>query len=138
MRWGRKKEDLELGSIYPLARVCTPNTSLCTEVGGIPQWYGEGDPGLTPCLSPPSYKKGGVASGMKHVETNTYNVQRLLHVKGKKNVVAGEVSHGMCGVWIRMRPELPQTQLPPSRAHSGCGMMLPCLATAPQKSSQYS
>ncbi|XP_067385559.1 villin-1 [Emydura macquarii macquarii] len=38
-----------------------------------------------------TYKKGGVASGMKHVETNTYNVQRLLHVKGKKNVVAGEV-----------------------------------------------
>nr|XP_033801615.1 villin-1 isoform X1 [Geotrypetes seraphini]XP_033801616.1 villin-1 isoform X1 [Geotrypetes seraphini]XP_033801617.1 villin-1 isoform X1 [Geotrypetes seraphini]XP_033801619.1 villin-1 isoform X1 [Geotrypetes seraphini] len=37
------------------------------------------------------YKQGGVASGMKHVETNTYNVQRLLHVKGKKNVVAGEV-----------------------------------------------
>ncbi|XP_041262354.1 villin-1 [Onychostruthus taczanowskii] len=37
------------------------------------------------------YKKGGAASGMKHVETNTYNVQRLLHVKGKKNVVAGEV-----------------------------------------------
>ncbi|KAM6307209.1 villin-1 isoform 2-T2 [Aegotheles albertisi] len=37
------------------------------------------------------YKKGGVASGMKHVETNTYNIQRLLHVKGKKNVVAGEV-----------------------------------------------
>ncbi|NXS67271.1 VILI protein, partial [Pandion haliaetus] len=37
------------------------------------------------------YKKGGMASGMKHMETNTYNVQRLLHVKGKKNVVAGEV-----------------------------------------------
>ncbi|NXK24065.1 VILI protein, partial [Arenaria interpres] len=37
------------------------------------------------------YKKGGVASGLKHVETNTYNIQRLLHVKGKKNVVAGEV-----------------------------------------------
>ncbi|NXA46672.1 VILI protein, partial [Nothocercus julius] len=37
------------------------------------------------------YKKGGVASGMKHVETNTYNVQRLLHVKGKKTVAAGEV-----------------------------------------------
>lgn len=31
---------------------------------------------------------------MKHVETNTYNVQRLLHVKGKKNVVAAEVSGG--------------------------------------------
>jgi len=42
-----------------------------------------------PC--PLSYKQGGVASGMKHVETNTYNVQRLLHVKGKKNVVAAEV-----------------------------------------------
>ncbi|XP_054827115.1 villin-1 isoform X2 [Eublepharis macularius] len=37
------------------------------------------------------YKKGGVASGMKHIETNTYNVQRLLHVKGKKHVAAGEV-----------------------------------------------
>nr|XP_020647717.1 villin-1 isoform X1 [Pogona vitticeps] len=37
------------------------------------------------------YKNGGVASGMKHVETNSYNVQRLLHVKGKKNIVAGEV-----------------------------------------------
>ncbi|KAL2081533.1 hypothetical protein ACEWY4_023386 [Coilia grayii] len=37
------------------------------------------------------YKKGGVASGMKQVETNTYNIRRLLHVKGKKNVVAGEV-----------------------------------------------
>ncbi|KAM9630258.1 villin-1 [Morphnus guianensis] len=37
------------------------------------------------------YKKGGVASGLKHVDTNTYNIQRLLHVKGKKNVVADEV-----------------------------------------------
>uniref|UniRef100_A0A7N5P6U2 Villin 1 n=1 Tax=Ailuropoda melanoleuca TaxID=9646 RepID=A0A7N5P6U2_AILME len=36
-------------------------------------------------------QKGGVASGMKHVETNSYEVQRLLHVKGKRNVVAGEV-----------------------------------------------
>ncbi|EHH66443.1 p92 [Macaca fascicularis] len=38
-----------------------------------------------------SYKKGGVASGMKHVETNTYNVKRLLHVKGKRNIRATEV-----------------------------------------------
>ena len=38
-----------------------------------------------------SYKKGGVASGMKQVETNTYSIRRLLHVKGKKHVVAGEV-----------------------------------------------
>uniref|UniRef100_A0A8C5W7L3 Villin-1 n=1 Tax=Leptobrachium leishanense TaxID=445787 RepID=A0A8C5W7L3_9ANUR len=35
---------------------------------------------------------GGVASGMKQVETNTYNVRRLLHVKGKKNILAGEVA----------------------------------------------
>lgn len=33
----------------------------------------------------------GVASGMKQVETNSYDIQRLLHVKGKRNVVAGEV-----------------------------------------------
>lgn len=37
------------------------------------------------------YKNGGVASGMKQVETNSYNVRRLLHVKGKNNVLAGEV-----------------------------------------------
>ncbi|KAI4574734.1 hypothetical protein MJT46_004013 [Ovis ammon polii x Ovis aries] len=35
-------------------------------------------------------RKGGVASGMKQVETNSYDIQRLLHVKGKRNVVAGE------------------------------------------------
>ncbi|KAM9671651.1 LOW QUALITY PROTEIN: advillin [Trichechus inunguis] len=38
------------------------------------------------------YKKGGVATGMKHAETNTYNVKRLLHVKGKRNIRATEVS----------------------------------------------
>lgn len=32
-----------------------------------------------------------MASGMKQVETNSYDIQRLLHVKGKRNVVAGEV-----------------------------------------------
>ncbi|XP_036313974.1 advillin isoform X1 [Pipistrellus kuhlii] len=37
------------------------------------------------------YQRGGVASGMKHVETNTYDVERLLHVKGKRNVRATEV-----------------------------------------------
>ncbi|XP_077769711.1 advillin isoform X2 [Canis aureus] len=37
------------------------------------------------------YKKGGVASGMKHMETNTYNVRRLLHVKGKSHIRATEV-----------------------------------------------
>ncbi|XP_032994354.1 advillin [Lacerta agilis] len=37
------------------------------------------------------YKKGGVASGLNHVETNVHNVKRLLHVKGKRNVTAAEV-----------------------------------------------
>lgn len=37
------------------------------------------------------YKKGGVASGLRHAETNAYDVRRLLHVKGKKRVVAAEV-----------------------------------------------
>uniref|UniRef100_A0A671YEZ8 Advillin n=1 Tax=Sparus aurata TaxID=8175 RepID=A0A671YEZ8_SPAAU len=37
------------------------------------------------------YKKGGVASGMRHTETNTYDVKRLLHVKGRKRVIAKEV-----------------------------------------------
>ncbi|XP_068576392.1 advillin [Cebidichthys violaceus] len=36
-------------------------------------------------------KKGGVASGMRHTETNCYDVKRLLHVKGKKRVIANEV-----------------------------------------------
>ncbi|XP_077409856.1 villin-1 isoform X2 [Vanacampus margaritifer] len=37
------------------------------------------------------YKKGGVASGFDHVDTNAYNVLRLLHVKGRKHVTATEV-----------------------------------------------
>ncbi|KAL6462850.1 hypothetical protein MHYP_G00292720 [Metynnis hypsauchen] len=37
------------------------------------------------------YKKGGVASGFKHIETNVYNILRLLHIKGRKNVTATEV-----------------------------------------------
>ncbi|XP_030625450.1 villin-1 [Chanos chanos] len=37
------------------------------------------------------YKKGGVASGFRHVETNVYNILRLLHVKGRKHVTATEV-----------------------------------------------
>lgn len=32
-----------------------------------------------------------MASGFKHVETNMYNIKRLLHVKGKKHVSATEV-----------------------------------------------
>lgn len=40
-----------------------------------------------------SYKKGGIASGMRHTETNAYDIQRLLHVKGKKRIIAKEVRH---------------------------------------------
>ncbi|KAM6473002.1 advillin [Liasis olivaceus] len=36
------------------------------------------------------YKKGGGATGFNHTETNFYNVKRLLHVKGKRNVTARE------------------------------------------------
>ncbi|XP_055002466.1 gelsolin isoform X2 [Sorex araneus] len=37
------------------------------------------------------YKKGGVASGFKHVVPNEVSVQRLLHVKGRRTVRATEV-----------------------------------------------
>ncbi|KAG7318754.1 hypothetical protein KOW79_017228 [Hemibagrus wyckioides] len=37
------------------------------------------------------YKQGGVDSGMKHVVTNSSDVQRLLHVKGQRKVSAKEV-----------------------------------------------
>uniref|UniRef100_A0AAR2IPH9 HP domain-containing protein n=1 Tax=Pygocentrus nattereri TaxID=42514 RepID=A0AAR2IPH9_PYGNA len=37
------------------------------------------------------YKQGGVASGMRHVETNCYDIRRLLHVKGQRKVTAKEV-----------------------------------------------
>ncbi|XP_060766257.1 advillin [Neoarius graeffei] len=37
------------------------------------------------------YKKGGMASGMKHVVTNSSDVQRLLQVKGKRSISAKEV-----------------------------------------------
>lgn len=78
---------------------CLRSRVLGSELGSLvlpggPHGGGKGGPGLTARSPPPRYKKGGVASGMKHVETNTYNVQRLLHVKGKKNVVAAEVSGG--------------------------------------------
>ena len=37
-------------------------------------------------------KEGGVHSGFNHVEVNDYTeIRRLLHVKGKKNVIAREV-----------------------------------------------
>ncbi|XP_077915307.1 villin-like protein [Halichoerus grypus] len=38
-----------------------------------------------------SYRKGGLASALRHVETNVYNIQRLLRIQGKKHVSATEV-----------------------------------------------
>ena len=43
------------------------------------------------CYSHLSYRKGGLASDLKHVETNLFNIQRLLHIKGRKHVSATEV-----------------------------------------------
>uniref|UniRef100_G1MHM8 Villin like n=1 Tax=Ailuropoda melanoleuca TaxID=9646 RepID=G1MHM8_AILME len=37
------------------------------------------------------YRKGGLASGLRHVETNMYNIQRLLHIQAGKHVSATEV-----------------------------------------------
>ncbi|XP_070247159.1 villin-like protein isoform X1 [Myotis yumanensis] len=37
------------------------------------------------------YRKGGLASALKHVETNMCNIRRLLRIKGKKHVSATEV-----------------------------------------------
>ncbi|XP_037703277.1 LOW QUALITY PROTEIN: villin-like protein [Choloepus didactylus] len=37
------------------------------------------------------YRKGGLASDLKHVETNMYSIQRLLHIKARKHVSATEV-----------------------------------------------
>lgn len=34
---------------------------------------------------------------MKHIETNSYDVKRLLHVKGKKRVTAKEVGTATAG-----------------------------------------
>ncbi|XP_037382348.1 villin-like protein isoform X2 [Talpa occidentalis] len=37
------------------------------------------------------YRKGSLDSSLKHVETNMYNIQRLLRIKGRKHVSATEV-----------------------------------------------
>ncbi|XP_054103184.2 villin-like protein isoform X4 [Callithrix jacchus] len=37
------------------------------------------------------YRKGGLPSDLKHVETNMFNIQRLLHIRGRKHVSATEV-----------------------------------------------
>lgn len=51
------------------------------------------------------YKKGGVASGFQHVETNAYDVLRLLHVKGRKHVTATEVPQWFpLGSAVKIKP----------------------------------
>nr|XP_020501097.1 villin-like protein isoform X2 [Labrus bergylta] len=71
-------------------------TQLDEHLGGSPVQHRE----VQDCESPRFrsyfkngliYKKGGVASGFQHVDPNTYNVLRLLHVKGRKHVKASEV-----------------------------------------------
>ncbi|XP_045056136.2 villin-like protein [Desmodus rotundus] len=37
------------------------------------------------------YRRGGLPSDLKHVETNMYNIQRLLCIRGRKHVSATEV-----------------------------------------------
>ncbi|KAG8521547.1 Villin-like protein, partial [Galemys pyrenaicus] len=37
------------------------------------------------------YRKGGLDSALKHVETNVFNIQRLLRIRGRKHVSATEV-----------------------------------------------
>uniref|UniRef100_A0A8D0GKU7 Advillin n=1 Tax=Sphenodon punctatus TaxID=8508 RepID=A0A8D0GKU7_SPHPU len=65
-------------------------TQLDDYLGGLPVHERSLD--MAPLLFPlHSYRKGGVASGMTHVETNSYDVTRLLHIKGKRNVTATEV-----------------------------------------------
>ncbi|XP_067824462.1 advillin [Heptranchias perlo] len=71
-------------------------TQLDDYLGGGPTQYRESQGHESPEFksyfkSGIVYKKGGVASGFKHVETNVYNIRRLLHAKGKKNVTATEV-----------------------------------------------
>jgi villin 1 len=38
-----------------------------------------------------SYRKGGLPSDLKHVETSMYDLQRLLHIKARKHISATEV-----------------------------------------------
>lgn len=53
-----------------------------------------------------SYRKGGLASALKHVETNMYNIQRLLHIQGKKHMSAAEVRLPGCRLTSRHSSEL--------------------------------
>ncbi|XP_042812119.1 villin-like protein isoform X1 [Panthera leo] len=49
------------------------------------------------------YRRGGLASALTHVETNLYNIQRLLHVQGRKHVSATEGLALTCSLRDRER-----------------------------------
>lgn len=44
---------------------------------------------------------------MRHTETNSYDIKRLLHVKGKKRVTAMEVSYAAQWLYNRMGRSVP-------------------------------
>uniref|UniRef100_A0AAY5K4L6 Villin-1 n=1 Tax=Esox lucius TaxID=8010 RepID=A0AAY5K4L6_ESOLU len=66
-------------------------TMMDEHLGGVAVQHREAQGYESDTFRGKQQQKGGVASGMKQVETNTYNIRRLLHVKGRKHVVAGEV-----------------------------------------------
>lgn len=64
--------------VHACAHFCTPScTWQCMVLQGT--------------HSPLSYRRGGLPSDLKHVETNMYNIQRLLCIRGRKHVSATEV-----------------------------------------------
>ncbi|KAE8293809.1 Adseverin Gelsolin-like protein Scinderin [Larimichthys crocea] len=71
-------------------------TQLDDFLGGAPRQFTEfqdeeSDAFMSLFKSGVNYKPGGVASGFKHVVTNDVSTQRLLHVKGRRQVRANEV-----------------------------------------------
>lgn len=64
--------------MHACARTCTPScTWQCMALQRTP--------------SPRSYRKGGLPSDLKHMDTNMYGIQRLLRIRGRKHVSATEV-----------------------------------------------
>ena len=57
-----------------------------------------------------SYRKGGRDSALKFAETNMYNVQRLLHIKGRKHVSATEVGQPGTRLTSRLQAKYPEVE----------------------------
>ncbi|KAK5897838.1 hypothetical protein CgunFtcFv8_015306 [Champsocephalus gunnari] len=84
------------GDCYIVLSMSKGSVHWTSTWGGGPVQYREGQGNESPRFRSYFkkgliYKKGGVASGFHHVDTNVYNVLRLLHVKGRKHVTASEV-----------------------------------------------